>query len=148
MARGRGGEERTSPLPSPTRAAWLHAVRAAAAGGPAARVMRAARAAPPSAPAPRAPLARPGRQRLLGALLVLGASAWLAATWFALFGAKLLAAPAPAALAARGAAGALARALAFLREDWHYASLAPLSIAAWLVFVYCNWLAFKYFKHN
>ena len=108
-------------------------------------------AAPPALRLPLPPPAPPRRrrpQRLLGCALVCASALWFCATWFALFGAKLLPAPAPAALAARGAAGAVARALAFAREDWHYASLLPLVVAAWLVFVYANWLAFKYFKHN
>jgi len=87
-------------------------------------------------------------QRCLGLALVGASALWFCATWFALFGAKLLPAPSAAAAAAPGAAGALARALAFLCADWHYASLAPLVVASFLVFVYGNWLAFKTFKHN
>ena len=37
--------------------------------------------------------------------------------------------------------------LDFLRTDWYYSLLIPLSVPVTLVAVYANWLALKFFRH-
>lgn len=72
---------------------------------------------------------------LWGYFLIAISSIWFFLILFALFGAKLLPVTGN-------------RLLDFLRTDYYYSLLLPLTIPVGLVGIYLNWLGMKLFRHS
>ena len=72
-----------------------------------------------------------------GVVLLLVSFAWFFVAMFAIVGTKLL---------PDGPTGVPV--LDFLRGDWYYSLLVPLTIPVALVAIYLNWLGMKLFRHS
>jgi hypothetical protein len=93
----------------------------------------------------------------LGLCLIILGVVWFAFQAFILIGAKFILGPRPMPTtntiesmptSLNTFTGTLAFFLDALSKDYHYSTFSVLSLATILVWVYINWLCFKFFIHN
>ena len=91
----------------------------------------------------------------LGVCLIVLGVLWFVFQAFILIGAKFILGPRPVqdntttdSSSLSSITGVFAFYLDALAKDYHYSTFSVLSLATILVWVYVNWLCFKFFIHN